>query len=177
MQSDELRITYLRDGVDLSKYTQFVLKPLNLDGTRIIPPPWIEDADPRTWQLGDRNRRFLKTAYQLAMTAGLEKSGEFNVVEKPFRGSLELEVKLISLTPYARAGESVKTKGFGELAFEAAMRDARTGELLALFEGTQQVGEDYQENTEFNQGHNFAEHFRQWGRDVSERMTTIHELE
>lgn len=177
MQSEELRITYIRPGVDLRSYTQFLLKPLNLEDTRITPPPWVDNPDPRRWQLSERNRKFLKTAYQQAMTAGLERSGEFNVVEKPFRGSLELEIKLISLTPYARSGEEVKTKGYGELTFEAALRDARSGELLAMFEGAQQVGEDYQENTEFNQGHNFAEHFRQWGRDVSERMTAVHQIE
>lgn len=138
--------------MDLRSYTQFLLKPLNLEDTRIIPPPWVENPDPRKWQLSERNRQFLKAAYRQVMTEGLERSGEFNVVEKAFRGSLELEVKLISLTPYARSGEDVKTKGYGELTFEAALRDARSGELLAMFEGAQQVGEDYQENTVFESG-------------------------
>lgn len=177
MQSKELRITYLRPGVDLRDYTQFVLKPLDLEDTRIIPPAWVENPDPRIWKLSDANRRFLKNAYRDAMTRGLEESGEFNVVDKPFRGSLELEVKLVSLSPYAPPSDKVKTRGFGELAFEASLRDARSGELIALFEGVQQVGQDYQENTEFNQGHNFAQHFYQWGRSVSERMTAIHEIQ
>lgn len=177
LRSEELGVTYLRPGADLRDYTQFVLKPLNLENTRIIPPAWVDNPDPRQWELSDQNRQFLKRAYQKAMTVGLEESGEFNVVEKPFRGSLELEVKLISLSPYAPRGDKVKTRGFGELTFEASLRDARTGELLALFEGSQQVGEDYQENTEFNQGHNFAAHFHEWGKNVSERMTAIHEIQ
>ncbi|MEX1033942.1 MAG: DUF3313 family protein [Cellvibrionaceae bacterium] len=178
MQSEELRITYIRPDVDLRDYNQFVLKSLDLEDTRIIPPPWAEgeDADPRTWQLSDGNREFLKAAFQSAMGSGLEESGEFNVVDQAFRGSLQLEIKLVSLAPYARRGEQVTTKGYGELAFEAALRDARSGELLALFEGTQQVGKEYQENTDFNKGHNFASLFRQWGRNVSERMSAVHEM-
>jgi len=175
-KGSDLQTTYLRPQTDLRKYNQFILVPLNLSHTRIVPPPWKEDEDPRKWQLSEINANFLRAVYKTEFKKGLEESGKFNVVENAVPGTLELEVSLISLEPYADAGEKVKTKGYGELSFEASLRDANTGELLAMFEGTQQVGKEYQENTVFNKGHNFAEHFLTWGRNVSRRMTAIHAM-
>ncbi len=174
-QPADLKVTFLREGVDFKYYNQFILKTLNVEHTRLIPPPWVENADPRKWRLSDTNKDFLRSAYRQAMKRGLEESKEFTVVNTPTRGTLELEVFLVSLAPYARQGEKVTTKGYGELTFEAALRDARTGELLAHYEGTQKVGEDYQENTEFNKASNLAQHFVSWGRRVSTRMTAAHE--
>ena len=173
--SSEFRATFVRQGVDFKYYNQFILKTLNVEHTRLIPPPWVENPDPRKWQLSDTNKDFLRGAYRQAMKIGLEESGEFIVVSKPARGVLELEISLVSLAPYARQGEKVTTQGYGGLTFEAALRDARSGELLALYEGTQKVGEDYNENTEFNKASNLTQHFTDWGRRVSARMAAAHE--
>lgn len=171
----ELAVTYVKQDVDFKYYNQFVLKTLNVDNTRLIPPPWVESADAKKWQLSDGNKDFLRSAYRDAMKKGLEESGEFKVVSKPIRGTLELGITLVSLAPYAQQGERVTTRGYGTLSFEAALRDARTGELLALYEGVQKVGQDYQENTDFNKASNLIQHFTSWGRRVSGRMTAAHE--
>ncbi len=175
VQLPELEVTYFRQGVDYKYYNQFILSTLDVDNTRLIPPPWVENPDPKQWQLSDQNKDFLRVAYREAMKRGLEESGEFKVVTEPLRGTLELEMRLISLAPYAHQGEKVTTKGYGELTFEAVLRDARTGEMLSLFQGTQKVGEDYQENTDFNKASNLAQHFANWGRRVSARMSAAHQ--
>lgn len=174
-QTADLKVTFIRSGVDFKYYNQFILKTLNVAHTRLIPPPWVESADPKKWQLSDTNKDFLRAAYRQSMKQGLEESKEFTVVNRANRGTLELEVFLVSLAPYARQGEKVTTKGYGELSFEAALRDARTGELLAHYEGTQKVGEDYQENTDFNKASNLAQHFVGWGRRVSARLAAAHD--
>ncbi len=175
-KSTDLKTTYLRPQTDLRKYNNFIIKPLNLSHTRIVPPPWKEGEDAHKWVLSDFNAQFLRSTYFTEFKLGLEEGGKFNVVQNPTPGTLELEISLISLLPFAEAGEKVLTKGYGELSFEASLRDANTGELLALFEGVQQVGEDFQENTVFNKGHNFAVHFHNWGQNVSRRMAAIHEM-
>ena len=48
---------------------------------------------------------------------------------------------------------------------------ATAGLLLAVFSGTQAVGKDYQENTDFNRAAGVTEHFKNWGRNVSKRLT------
>ena len=91
----------------------------------------------------------------------------------PGPATLQLEVRLISLTPWAsREERDATTLGSGTLTFEAHVRDARTAELLVAYQGTQPVGQDYQENTELNKASNLTEHFTTWGRNISQRLAT-----
>ena len=54
----------------------------------------------------------------------------------PGAQTLQLEVRLVSLTPWAsREERDVSTRGSGTLTFEAHVRDVRTAEMLAVFQG------------------------------------------
>lgn len=176
-QTDNLKVTYIKPGVSFKEYNQFILNTLDLRDTRLLPPPWKEDDDPRDWKLSEQNQNFLRVAYATAVREGIEASGQYNVVKNPTPGTLRLELRLISLQPWAAKGEQVTTKGYGLLSFEAHVRDARTSELLAVYEGTQQVGQDYQENTDFNKASNLAQHFNRWGHDISNMLTAAHQRE
>jgi hypothetical protein len=170
-QSNELAVTFRKPDVDLKKYSQLLIMPLNLSDTRVIPPPWVENAKPHEWQLTKKNEDVLRSAYAGAVRAGIETSGDFKVVDRSAPGVLQVEVRLISLTPWAARGEQATTLGSGSLTFEAHVRDASTGELLAVLNGTQPVGNEYQENTDFNRVSTLKEHFTNWGRNVSRRLT------
>ena len=170
VHSEDLTIVFEKPGVDLRTYRQILVKPLNLIDARIVPPPWVENADPKLWSLTRENQAFLRNAFASSMQAGIEESGRFQATTQADPAVLQLEVHLVSLTPWAARGEDVETLGSGELTFEAYVRDAQTADLLALFKGTQQVGQDYQENTEFNKASSLTEHFTNWGRNVSRRL-------
>jgi len=170
-QTAEPVMVYMKAGVDVKQYNQLLIAPLNLSDARVVPPPWVENPDPRKWQLTKENRDFLTTAFASAVRQGIEAKGEFKVVDSREPGTLQIEVRIISLTPWASRGEKVETLGTGTLTFEAQVRDARTSELLAVLQGAQQVGQDYQENTEFDIKHGLTEHFTRWGRHISERLT------
>lgn len=161
---------YSKPGVSFSQYQQVLLLPLNLSDTRLVPPPWVENPDPRDWTLTKRNRDFLTSAFASAVREGIEAGGQFRVVTEPTPGTLQIEVHLISLTPWAARNERAETLGSGTLTFEAHVRDARTAELLQVYQGTQQVGQDYQENTAFNKASGLTDHFTNWGRNVSRRL-------
>lgn len=171
-QSEDLTVVYAKPGVDLSHYRQILVKPLNLLDTRLVPPPWVENPDPKLWTLTRENQAFLRDAFASSMREGIEESRRFTVTTEAAPEALQLEVHLVSLTPWAARGEEVETLGSGQLTFEAYLRDAQTADLLALFKGTQQVGKDYQENTEFNKASSLTEHFTNWGRNVSRRLTS-----
>ena len=171
-QTEELKIAYSKPGVDLKQYKQFLIKPLNLGDTRLVPPPWVEKPNPKEWQLTKNNQDFLRSAFASAVRKGIESAGQFKVVNEPTPGTLQVEVHLISLTPWAARAEKVETLGSGTLTFEAHVRDARTADLLAVYEGTQQVGKEYQENTAFNKQADLTEHFTNWGRNISRRLAT-----
>ena len=169
-QSEDLVIVYEKPDVDLSHYRQILVTPLNLENTRLVPPPWVENADPKLWSLTPENRAFLRDAFASSMRAGIEAGGKFQVTTEAAPGALQIEVHLVSLTPWAARGEEAETLGSGQLTFEAYVRDSQTADMLALFKGTQQVGQDYQENTEFNKASGLTEHFTNWGRNVSRRL-------
>ena len=170
-QTSDLTVSFRKPNVDFKQYSKLLIVPLNLSDTRIIPPPWVENADPHKWELTKKNEDTLRSAYADAVRKGIEESGDFKVVDAAGPGTLQVEVRLISLTPYAARGEQTTTLGAGSLSFEAHVRDARNGELLGLFQGTQQVGQEYQENTPYNRVSTLTEHFTNWGRNVSRRLT------
>lgn len=166
-------VTYRKPGLDVAKYTEFRIVPLNVSDTRLIPPPWVEKPDPHEWNLTRQNRDFLVTTFASSVRKGIESDGRYKVVDDAGPGTLQLEVRLISLTPWAsREEKDATTLGSGTLTFEANVRDARTGELLTAFQGTQPVGKDYQENTPLNKASNLTEHFTTWGKNISQRLAT-----
>ena len=168
-----LTVTYTKPGVDVAAYKEFRLLPLNVSDTRVIPPAWVENADPHEWNLTRENTEFLVTTFAQAVREGIESGGKYKVVNDAGPATLQLEVRLISLTPWAsREERDATTLGSGTLTFEAHVRDARTAELLVAYQGTQPVGQDYQENTELNKASNLTEHFTTWGRNISQRLAT-----
>jgi len=81
-------------------------------------------------------------------------------------GSLELTVRIVSFMPYAQREDKVITKGSGEMRISATLRDGQDGQLLAIYEGPQEVGSDYNENTDFTREKNLKKLFDSWGRRV-----------
>jgi hypothetical protein len=168
--TDMLMPSYIKPGVNFKQYKQFSIKPLNLDDTRVIPPPWVEKPNPKDWLMSKENQDFLRETFASAVREGVESDGKFKVVREHTPGTLSVDVHLLSLTPWASRDEKVETLGSGTLTFEAHVRDAATAELLAVFQGTQQVGKDYQANTPANKMTDIKAHFTDWGRNISKRL-------
>ena len=169
-QTDMLMPSYIKPGVNFKQYKQFSIKPLNLDDTRVIPPPWVEKPNPKDWRMSKENQDFLRETFASAVREGVESDGKFKVVNEHTPGTLQVDVHLLSLTPWASRDEKVETLGSGTLTFEAHVRDAATSELLAVYQGTQQVGKDYQANTPANKMTDIKQHFTDWGRNISKRL-------
>jgi hypothetical protein len=169
-QTDMLTPSYIKPGINFKQYKQFTIKPLNLDDTRLIPPPWVEKPNPKDWRMSKDNQDFLRQTFTSAVRSGVESEGKFKVVNEHTPGTLQIDVHLLSLTPWASRDEKVETLGSGTLTFEAHVRDAATSELLAVYQGTQQVGKNYQENTPANKMTDIKEHFTDWGRNISKRL-------
>jgi hypothetical protein len=168
--TDTLTVDFIKQGVNLKQYKQFLIKPLNLEDTRLVPPPWVEKPDPKVWNLSKENQQFLRETFASAVREGVASEGKFQIVKEPTPGTLQVDVHLISLTPWAAHGEAVETLGSGTMTFEAHVRDAKTAELLAVYTGTQQVGKEYQANTPANKMTDLKQHFTTWGRNISKRL-------
>ena len=156
---------YQKDGAELGSYDKVLIDTLATRNARVIAPPWIEgDArNPKKWQLTNADIDWLRKSYQAAMKEQIEGNGGYEIVSTPGEGVVILDVRLISLMPYARRGEKVTVRGFGELVVQAQLRDGLTGELLAVYEGPQEVGLEYQQNTRLNSEQSLSGLFSIWG--------------
>ena len=161
----QVDISYVRPGVDYSQYSKFLIKPLELDQTLLVPAPWVEGkaGKPRPWRINQKNAMFLQNRYTSAMKKQLEEIGGYKLTDEAGSDTLEVEIEIISLTPYAEPKDKVITKGSGEMTIRAEIRDSRTAEALVIYEGDTQVGRDYHENTQFSVDQDVQELFESWG--------------
>jgi hypothetical protein len=149
-----------------------MIDTLGVADARVIPPPWVEgkDRNPKKWQLNSKDIQWLKDNYRAAMKEQIEAVGGYAVVSEPRPEALIVDVKIVSLTPYAQRDEDVITKGTGELTIQAELRDSMTRELLAIYEGDQDVGSEYQQNARINKEHNVNALFAAWGEKLRRMM-------
>jgi hypothetical protein len=70
--TDMLMPSYIKPGINFKQYKQITIKPLNLDDTRLIPPPWVEKPSPKDWQLSKDNQDFLRQTFASAVRSGVE---------------------------------------------------------------------------------------------------------
>jgi len=166
--SKALTQVYEKDGFDIGRYDQVMIDTLGVTDARVIPPPWVEgkDRNPKKWQLNSKDIQWLKDNYRAAMKEQIEAIGGYAVVSDPSPDAFILDVKIVSLTPYAQRSEDVITMGTGEMTVQAELRDSMTGELLAIYEGDQDVGSEYQQNARMNKEHDANRLFAAWGEKV-----------
>ncbi len=163
---------YIKEDVNLGVYNKIFLEALQVNYARVIAPPWYEgdSKNPQKWRLTDKDDEFLRAGYRAAMVEALEEGGYPVVNQIDDDDVLSLTMKVITLMPYARKGQDVQVRGFGEMTVQATLRDGRTGELLAIFEGPQDVGSEYQQNTRLNAENSLKELFDVWGQRMRKVM-------
>jgi hypothetical protein len=164
----DLSLYYKKEGLDYGKYNAVLIGRLGVEDARVVAPPWVtgEDRSPQKWQLTGADIRWLRKSYREAMRQEIEADDGYPVVNKAGDGVLIVDIEIIYLMPYARKGENVTVRGFGEMLVQAQLRDGMTGELLGLFEGTQEVGSEYQQNTRLNAENDLRDLFSYWGSRV-----------
>ncbi len=160
-----LNVQYERPGVDYSQYDKLIINDIDVDNTKIIPPPWTEGQTFR-WEISERNVGALQKEFHESMRDQISGNGGYDIVNQPGEGVMELTLTIVSFMPYAERKEKVITKGSGEMQINVEVRDAKTGVLLSIYEGPQEVGKEYNENTDFSRQQNLKMLFDSWGRRV-----------
>jgi len=161
-----LKVEYERPpGVDFSQYDKLIVNDLDVSETKIVPPPWTE-GETFKWNISERNVGALQSEFHESMENQISGDDGYPIVAEHEEGSLELTVRIVSFMPYAQREDKVITKGSGEMRISAVLRDGQDGQLLAIYEGPQEVGSDYNENTDFTREKNLKKLFDSWGRRV-----------
>jgi hypothetical protein len=172
--------SWVKDGIDWTQYTKYLVKPLVIDDVRLVPPPWAENPD--EWKLEVRNPDTVQQLFHDAISAELAEDGADILTDAPGPGVLEVEVEILSVTPWLRPGSAskvdgmnVSTLGSGELLATVEMRDGQTRELLAMWTGERAVGDEYQEFTRENNLNNLEKMFVGFAKRLDEALEQVHE--
>lgn len=167
--------TWIKDDVDWSNYHSFLVKPLDIDDVKLVPPPWAEN--PRAWELDIENLAGIQAVYRDAMNKQL--GDKLVYVAAP--GVLEINTEILSVTPWLRPGSgntkdgmTVSTLGTGELTASIEIRDAHTRELLLMMAGEKAVGDEYKEFTRANNVSNIEAMFTRFAKRLSEGLDAAH---
>lgn len=168
-----LNVEYEHPDADFSRFQRVLLGELDVDHVTIVPPPWLADQAFK-WEVSEVNIARLQSEYIAAMTDQIQGNGGYQIAREPGPGVMELSVRIVSFMPYAEQKDSVTTRGSGEMKIHAELRDAQTGDLLAIYEGPQEVGKEYQPNTDFTKAENLKKLFNSWGRRVRIAMDADH---
>ena len=163
---EQLEPYYQKPGLDLSVYNKVLVAPLGLSATVVVPPPWVtlEERATQRWELTAEDEKWLRESYQKTMRSEIGQG--FEIVDEPGEGVLIVRIELVSIMPFARKGEDVQTQGFGILVAQAQLRDGSNGELLAIYEGSQRIGHEYQQNTRLNSENSLKQVFEIWGARI-----------
>jgi len=167
-----LKPYFINEDAELSRYNKVFVDNLKVIDARVIAPPWYDgdNKSPKKWRLSQKDIQFLRESYRTAMIEHLN-AGGYEVVEAIESDDvIILDIEIITLMPYARKGENVQVRGFGELKAQATLRDGLTSELLAIFEGVQDVGSEYQQNSRMNSENSLKELFEVWGMRMRKLM-------
>jgi hypothetical protein len=168
-----LNAEYERPGVDYALYDKLIINDLDVDDTKILPPPWTEGKSFK-WKISERNIGALQKEFHDSMREQISGNGGYAIVTDAGDGVMELTLTIVSFMPYAERKEKVITKGSGEMHISVQVRDAQSGTLLGIYEGPQEVGKEYNENTDFARQQNLKMLFDSWGARVRNAMDEDH---
>lgn len=172
--SAPLNVEYENPNADYSQFDKLIIDDLDLSDTIIVPPPWLAE-NAFEWKVSEKNRDHLRSEFMASMRDQISGNNGYAIVNEPGSGVMQLSVKVVSFMPYAeQKDKKAVTLGSGEMKIHVETRDSQTGELLGMYEGPQEVGKEYQKNTDFTKQKNVKMLFDSWGHRVRLRLDTDH---
>ena len=176
----QLEPTWVKDGVEWTQYSKFLVKPLNVDDVKVVKPPYADD-DPSEWTLKIEDLEAMQALFRDVMKDVLSGNDGYPLVYTDGKDVLEVEVEILNIMPWLKPGSGseidghqVKTLGSGEITARVELRDSETRELLLLIEGDKAIGEKYKQFTTENNVSNVKYMFTRFGTRLRNSMDRVH---
>ena len=176
----QIEPTWVKDGVNWSQYSKFLVKPLNVDDVKIVKPPWAQD-DTSEWTIDIQDLESMQALFRDVMREVLSGNGGYPLVYSDGKDVLEVEVEFLNIMPWLKPGTAgeiegheVKTLGSGEITARVELRDSQTREHLLLIEGDKAVGEQYKQFTVDNNISNVQYMFTRFATRLRNSMDRVH---
>ena len=176
----QLEPTWVKEGVEWTQYSKFLVKPLNVDDVKVVKPPYADD-DPSEWTLDIEDLEAMQALFRDVMKDVLSGNDGYPLVYTDGTDVLEVEVEILNIMPWLKPGSGseidghqVKTLGSGEITARVELRDSETRELLLLIEGDKAIGEKYKQFTTENNVSNVKYMFTRFGTRLRNSMDRVH---
>lgn len=132
----------------LQDYSAITASPINVDNVEIDEERLEFDEKP--WILTEKDRARLQRIFASSFRQVFESKRSFSAEAQDGKGTLNLEVELLEFTPNApkddfksrEINEKIITYNVGDITLKAIITDASTGEVIAIVEDDEEIGDD-----------------------------------
>ena len=175
---------FLDPDADFADFNQIILDPLDLNSVDIIQPNTSGSSARRTkWELNDRNKEMLQSAYREVFTNTLTSTGDFEIVTEPGPGVMRVSAAVTGIAPSATMDDNrsrhvgrtrVYTEGAGSMAVAFVLADSENGEVFAIVKDQRSGSPVWGVNNSVSNMGDVRFMFSRWARMLRARMDIAH---
>jgi hypothetical protein len=181
-------LAYVDPSIDYQRYQSVLLQPLDVNHVEIRQPKTTSATlvHRNDWEPSDEDRETLQSIYREYTVRAINESSRFSLTEESGPDVILVEAMLTEIAPTAPIDDTqsrgvgrsrIYTDSAGTVSIAIALRDGRSGEVLALIKDTR--GSDTTAWQLNNRTTNMAELrriFSRWGENLRgglERLSLI----
>jgi hypothetical protein len=174
-------LAYIDPQADFSKYNKVLLRPLGVDNIEVVQPSSGSVRGNRNWEITDKDKDLLRSAYHDAMVKQLQDKGDYPIVTEPGDDVLEIVAVVTGVAPSAArdnlsAGRSkVYTDGAGSIAVMVVYGDSETGEVLGLAKDSRSSNSYWGQNNSVSNSADVRRIFEGWALQIRNGLDRVQE--
>jgi len=174
-------IAYKDPNANFAQFTRIKLEELDLDNVTIIQPGQSV-TNRGKWELDDKTRSRLQTAYREVFMREMERGG-YEVTEDEADDVLRITAALTAIAPSASqdnfnsrpVGRSrVYTEGAGSMSIAFGFSSATSGEILAIVKDSRSGSPMWGNNNSVSNMSDVRFMFGGWARQIVARLDIVH---
>ncbi len=177
-------MAYVDPEVDLADFSSVMLDPLDLSNVEVIQPSASASTARRTgWELTDRDRESLQTAFRDVFERELAETGDYGVVSEAGPNVLRLSAAITQIAPNATRDDGrsrnmgrsrVYTEGAGSMTMAFTLADSQTGEVFAIVKDSRSGSPVWGVNNSVSNMGDVRFMFNRWARMLRARLDIAH---
>ncbi len=180
----QVGLAFVDPDADLAEFNKILLEPLDLSSVDIVQPNTSGSTARRTrWELTDRNRDALQSAFREVFERELAETGDYEIVTEAGPNVMRVSAAITALAPSATMDDNrsrhvgrtrVYTEGAGSMSVAFVMADAENGEVFAVIKDTRSGSPVWGVNNSVSNMGDVRFMFNRWARMLRARMDIAH---
>ena len=183
VENPRVDFAIVRPDLDISKFTQLKVDPLDVSNIHIIEPDLSGSLyRARKWTLTDAEKQLVAELYTDMMQKYLQDKGSYRIVDEAGANVLRISAALLEIRPNAPkddfksrpAGRTkIYTEGAGSMTIGIDFYDAQSGEILARMLDRRDAGRTWGENNRVTNRGEIMQLFASWARLLNSRLEKL----